>query len=60
MCIRDRFGGRLRGQIEINVDASDEQISTIALENAGVQRHVAGKSVRKIIIIPEKMVNVII
>ena len=55
-----QVNGRLRGQIEINVNASDEQISTIALENAGVQRHVAGKPVRKVIIIPEKMVNVII
>ena len=55
-----QVNGRLRGQIEVDVDSTNDQISMIALENAGVQRHVDGKPVRKVIIVPEKMVNVII
>lgn len=55
-----QVNGRLRGQIEVAVDATDEQISKIVLENAGVRRHVDGKPIRKFIIIPQKMVNVII
>ena len=54
-----QVNGRLRGQIEIGVDATDDQIREVALGHPAVQRHVADKPVRKIIIVPAKMVNVI-
>ncbi len=54
-----QVNGRLRGQIEVTVDATDDQIREVALGHPAVQRHVADKPVRKIIIVPAKMVNVI-
>ena len=54
-----QVNGKLRGQIDISADATDDEISAVALQNAGVNRHVGDKPVRRIIIIPKKMVNVI-
>ncbi len=55
-----QVNGKLRGQIQVRIDATRDEISTIALNLSGVQRNIDGKEVRKVIIIPEKMVNIVV
>ena len=55
-----QVNGRLRGQIQVRIDATREEISTIALDLPGVQRNIDGKEIRKVIIVPEKMVNLVV
>ena len=54
-----QVNGRLRGQIEVAVDADRDEIANAALENPGVLRHVEGKTIKKTIIVPEKLVNIV-
>ena len=55
-----QVNGKLRGQIQVKVDASRDDITAIALDLPGVQRNVDGKAIRKVIIVPEKMVNIVV
>ena len=55
-----QVNGKLRGQIEVSVNATREEVSASALELPGVQRYVDGKAVRKLIYVPEKMVSLVV
>ncbi|HJW82560.1 MAG TPA: class I tRNA ligase family protein [Acidiferrobacterales bacterium] len=55
-----QVNGKLRGRIAVPATASDAQIRDLAHADEGVQRHVAGKPVRKVIIVPGKLVNIVI
>lgn len=55
-----QVNGRLRGQIQVNADACDSEISDAALDLPGVQRFVSGLDIKRIIIVHKKMVNVVV
>ncbi len=55
-----QVNGKLRAQIEVPVDADQDTISQVALDNTRVIRHVQEKSVRRVIVIPGKLVNVVV
>jgi leucyl-tRNA synthetase len=55
-----QVNGKLRGQISIASDADRGQIEQAALANENVQRFVEGKTVRKIIVVPGKLINVVV
>nr|VFK23351.1 MAG: hypothetical protein BECKLPF1236C_GA0070990_100052 [Candidatus Kentron sp. LPFa]VFK23764.1 MAG: hypothetical protein BECKLPF1236A_GA0070988_103902 [Candidatus Kentron sp. LPFa] len=52
--------GKLRGQITVAADASLDEIEQAALANENVQKSMEGKSVRKVIVVPRKLVNVVV
>ncbi|MCB1918399.1 MAG: leucine--tRNA ligase [Candidatus Competibacteraceae bacterium] len=54
-----QVNGKLRGQIEVPVNARREAIEQAAQSESNVQRFVDGKPIRKIIIVPGKLVNVV-
>jgi leucyl-tRNA synthetase len=54
-----QVNGKLRGQIEVAVDAPRETIEQAALANADVAKYVSGTP-KKIIIVPGKIVNVVV
>jgi len=54
-----QVNGKLRGQILVPADADKAAIEAAALANADVKRFVGEASVRKIIIVPGKLVNVV-
>jgi leucyl-tRNA synthetase len=54
-----QVNGKLRGQIRVPAGASREQIEQAALANADVQRFVGEATVRKIIVVPGRLVNVV-
>jgi leucyl-tRNA synthetase len=55
-----QVNGKLRGQISVAADASSEDIQAQALNDQNVARHIEGKSIVKIIVIPGKLVNVVV
>ncbi|HSE11568.1 MAG TPA: class I tRNA ligase family protein, partial [Rudaea sp.] len=55
-----QVNGKLRGTIEVPVDAAREQIERTALANADVAKYVAGAPPKKIIIVPGKIVNIVV
>jgi leucyl-tRNA synthetase len=54
-----QVNGKLRGQIEVVVDAERTAIEQTALAEPNVQRFMEGKPVRKVVIVPGKLVNVV-
>ncbi len=54
-----QVNGKLRGQIEVPVDASREAIEQAALADANVQHFLEGKSVKKVIVVPGRLINLV-
>jgi len=54
-----QVNGKLRGQIEVPVDADRSVIEETARTEPNVLRFVEGKPVRKIVIVPGKLVNLV-
>lgn len=55
-----QVNGKLRGTITISVDDTEEVIKEKALSNENVKRHTEGKEVVKVIVIKNKIVNVVV
>ena len=55
-----QVNGKLRGRISVAADADEDVISEMALADANVRRFVAGKTVRKTIVVPGRLVNVVV
>jgi leucyl-tRNA synthetase len=55
-----QVNGKLRAQIPLVRDASEEVAREAALNDANVQRAIDGKALRKLIYVPNRIVNVVI
>jgi leucyl-tRNA synthetase len=55
-----QVNGKLRGRILAPAAASEMQIHDLAQADEGVQKHMAGKTVKKIILVPGKLVNIVV
>jgi leucyl-tRNA synthetase len=55
-----QVNGRLRGHISVPVHADEAAVRAAALADERVQKFVAGKPVRRVIIVPGKLVNVVV
>lgn len=54
-----QVNGKLRDKIEVAADADKDSIESSAMETEGVKRNIAGKTVRKVIVVPNKLVNIV-
>lgn len=54
-----QVNGKLRAHIDVSASASREEIETIARENENVLRYTDGLTVRKVIVVPNKLVNIV-
>ena len=54
------FNGKARFNIEVPVDMARDDIEKTALENEGAAKWLEGKTVRKIIVVPGKIVNIVV
>ena len=54
-----QVNGKLRGHIEVAADASRELIEATARENENVLRFTEGLTIRKVIVVPGKLVNIV-
>lgn len=54
------INGKTRATIEIDVEASEEQIKQKALEQENIKKHIQGKEIQKTIIKDNKFVNFIV
>jgi leucyl-tRNA synthetase len=55
-----QVNGKLRDRISMVMDADEEMVRETAVSAQGVQRYVNGKPIRKVIIVPNKLVNIVI
>ncbi|MEQ9725377.1 leucine--tRNA ligase [Pseudomonas sp. WHRI 8822A] len=54
-----QVNGKLRGQIDVPADASREAVEAAARSNENVQRFTEGLTIRKVIVVPGKLVNIV-
>jgi len=54
-----QVNGKLRGQIEMPAGASREEVEAAARSNENVLRFTEGLSIRKVIVVPGKLVNIV-
>ncbi|OZM56116.1 leucine--tRNA ligase [Lottiidibacillus patelloidae] len=54
-----QLNGKVRAKLSVPVDASKEQLEKIALEDVKVKEQIEGKTVRKVIAVPGKLVNIV-
>ncbi|GCE77737.1 leucine--tRNA ligase [Cellulomonas biazotea] len=51
--------GKVRGRVEVPLDVTDEALTALALADEGVQRTLAGRDVRTVIVRAPRLVNVV-
>jgi leucyl-tRNA synthetase len=52
--------GKLRATLTVKKDLDAKELERLALEVPNVQAHIEGKTIRKIIVIPNKIVNIVV
>jgi leucyl-tRNA synthetase len=55
-----QVNGKKRGDVRVPRDADRQTIETIVLSNPGVQKFVSGQSVKKVVVVPGRLVNVVV
>ena len=55
-----QVNGRKRGDVRVPRDADSKAIETIVLADPAVQRHVSGQAIKKVVVVPGRLVNVVI
>ena len=51
--------GKVRGELEIAKDEDDEVVKQAALALEGVKRNLEGKEIKKIIVVKNRIVNIV-
>jgi leucyl-tRNA synthetase len=55
-----QFNGKLRSRITVAFDAGDDSVREAALSDAKVNEALAGKQIAKVIVVKNKLVNIVI
>ncbi|HEY2144278.1 MAG TPA: leucine--tRNA ligase, partial [Candidatus Udaeobacter sp.] len=55
-----QLNGKLRDRIKMSVFATDEELKAAALSSPKIQDRIAGKTVRNVIVVPRKLVNIVV
>jgi leucyl-tRNA synthetase len=55
-----QVNGKLRGKVDVAADASKDEVESAAMADENVQRFTAGLTIRKVIVVPGKLVNVVV
>ena len=66
-CARDetntivvQVNGRVRASLEVPLDMGKDELENIAVADERVQKHIDGKSVARVIVVPGRLVNVVV
>jgi leucyl-tRNA synthetase len=54
-----QVGGKVRGRVTVPADADTAQIEQVALADEKVKAALAGKTIRKVVVVPGKIVNIV-
>ena len=55
-----QVNGKLRGKVTVPADATDDIVKAAALADEKVMEHTAGKEIKKVVVVPKKLVNVVV
>ena len=55
-----QINGKLRDRIKMPIVATEEELKAVALSNLKIQHLISGKTVRNVIVVPKKLVNIVV
>jgi leucyl-tRNA synthetase len=55
-----QVNGKLRAKITVAADITQADLQALALQDPQIQSFIAGKEVRKVIVVPGKLVNIVV
>jgi len=55
-----QVNGKVRGRVDLPADITEEEARAAALNNENVTRFLEGKTVRKFIVVPGKLINIVV
>ena len=55
-----QVNGKLRGVIRVAPNTPDAELEQTALADANVQAHIAGKTVKKVVIVKSRLVSIVV
>ncbi|MBL4638064.1 MAG: leucine--tRNA ligase [Proteobacteria bacterium] len=55
-----QVNGKLRSKVSVSADADNKTIETLALADESVLRFTDGKEIRKVIVVPGRLVNIVV
>jgi len=55
-----QVNGKVRCRISVPAGSDESAVQTLALAQENVSRHVEGKTVRKVILVPDKLLNIVV
>jgi leucyl-tRNA synthetase len=54
-----QVGGKVRAKLQVAADADKDSIEKMAFADPNVQKFIDGKTIRKVIVVPGKLVNIV-
>jgi leucyl-tRNA synthetase len=55
-----QVNGKLRGNIRVPANADRAAVEQAALANTNVQRHIEGQAIKKVVVVPGRLVNIVV
>ena len=55
-----QVNGKLRDQVVVPVDIAEEALKQLALSGERAKKFMAGKTVQRVIVVPQKLVNIVV
>ena len=55
-----QVNGKKRGEVRVPRDADRKAIESLVLADPAVQKHVAGQTIRKVVVVPGRLVNLVV
>jgi len=55
-----QVNGKVRSKLTVPVDTSEETLRQFALEDTRVKKYTEGKSVRNVVVVPKRLVNIVV
>ena len=55
-----QVNGKVRGRITVPANSDKSALENEALNHENIQKHIDGKSVKKVIVVPKKLINIVI
>ena len=55
-----QINGKVRDKMVVPADADEETLKSVVMESEKIKSELAGKTVRKVIVVPGKLVNIVV
>ncbi len=54
-----QVNGKLRAKLELPAESSKQELEAAALADESIKKHIAGLTIRKVIVVPGRLVNIV-